>query len=36
MYRNIKLVPLVEPISAEELIGDQLGGGSVATETVES
>jgi DNA-directed RNA polymerase subunit beta' len=25
MYRNIKLVPLAEPISAEELIGDQLG-----------
>jgi DNA-directed RNA polymerase subunit beta' len=24
MYRNIKLVPLVEPISAEELLGDQL------------
>ncbi len=24
MYRNIKLVPLAEPISAEELIGDQL------------
>jgi DNA-directed RNA polymerase subunit beta' len=24
MYRNIKLVPLAEPISAEELLGDQL------------
>ncbi len=24
MYRNIKLVPLVEPIEAEELLGDQL------------
>jgi len=24
MYRNIKLVPLVDPIEAEELIGDQL------------
>jgi len=25
MYRNIKLVPLAEPISAEELLGDRLG-----------
>jgi DNA-directed RNA polymerase subunit beta' len=24
MYRNIKLVPLAEPIAAEELLGDQL------------
>jgi DNA-directed RNA polymerase subunit beta' len=26
MYRNIRLVPLGEPISAEELLGDKLGG----------
>ncbi|HQM23585.1 MAG TPA: hypothetical protein PK572_08155, partial [Kiritimatiellia bacterium] len=24
MYRNIKLVPLAEPIAVEELLGDQL------------
>jgi len=24
MYRNIRLVPLAEPIAAEELLGDQL------------
>ena len=33
MYRNIKLVPLAEPISAEELIGDQLGGAAPAETT---
>ena len=33
MYRNIKLVPLAEPISAEELIGDQLGGAALAETT---
>ena len=26
LYRNIKLVPLAEPISAEELLGDRFGG----------
>lgn len=26
MYRNAKLVPLAEPIAAEELIGDQVPG----------
>jgi hypothetical protein len=24
MYRNIKLVPLAEPLTAEELLGEQL------------
>ena len=33
MYRNVKLVPLAEPISAEELIGDQLGGAVPAEPT---
>ena len=34
MYRNIKLVPLVEPIAAEELLGDQLPTTSAAAETL--
>jgi DNA-directed RNA polymerase subunit beta' len=34
MYRNIKLVPLVEPIEAEELIGDQLPTVAGSTEPV--
>ncbi len=36
MYRNIKLVPLAEPIAAEELLGDQLPTMAPAPETVES
>jgi len=34
MYRNIKLVPLVEPIEAEELLGDQLPTVSPPTPTL--
>jgi len=33
MYRNIKLVPLAEPIAAEELLGDQLPTIPVAEST---
>ena len=36
MYRNIKLVPLVEPIAAEELLGDQLPTVPAAAELPES
>jgi DNA-directed RNA polymerase subunit beta' len=32
LYRNIKLVPLAEPISAEELLGDRLGEQPAETE----
>ena len=32
MYRNIKLVPLAEPIAAEELLGDQLPTAAVPAE----
>ncbi|MCO5060946.1 MAG: DNA-directed RNA polymerase subunit beta' [Kiritimatiellae bacterium] len=34
MYKNIKLVPLAEPISAEELLGDRFGD-AARTETEE-
>ena len=36
MYRNIKLVPLAEPIAAEELLGDQLPTTPAAAEPVEA
>ena len=35
MYRNIKLVPLGEPISAEEWLGDKLGEGAAANKPPE-
>ncbi len=34
LYRNIKLVPLAEPISAEELLGDRFGDEQKKTVTI--